>query len=276
MTPRTRFKSFLGPDVKQFLAHKRSLGRRYDVEEKTLALLDAYLLQKRISRISEVTPTLVDEFLLSRPRPRARSYNHLRCTIGRFFSYLVDRGKLAATPLQSPPRRSRYERTPFIFDMAAAQRLLALAKTLPNKGGTMERGSTYFVLFAVLYGLGLRVGEACRLRIKDVDRERQLLVIRETKSTRAGSFPLVPSSKRCLSSMCVGARRRTRAQPGMRPRCSACVGDGLSISHCQPNLSCPRSRATSGYCAECFVSASSRSTSCLCCRRAHPLVPPRP
>lgn len=181
MTPRTRFKSFLGPDVEQFLTHKRSLGRRYDVEEKTLALLDAYLLQKRISRISEVTPTLVDEFLLSRPRPRARSYNHLRCTIGRFFSYLVDRGKLAATPLQSPPRRSRYERTPFIFDMAAAQRLLALAKTLPDKGGTMERGSTYFVLFAVLYGLGLRVGEACRLRIKDVDCERQLLVIRETK-----------------------------------------------------------------------------------------------
>jgi hypothetical protein len=28
MTPRTRFKSFLGPDVEQFLAHKRSLGRR--------------------------------------------------------------------------------------------------------------------------------------------------------------------------------------------------------------------------------------------------------
>jgi integrase len=181
MTPRTRFKSFLGPDVEQFLTHKRSLGRRYDVEEKTLALLDAYLLQKRIGHISEVTPTLVDEFLLSRPRPRARSYNHLRCTIGRFFSYLVNRGKLAATPLQSPPRRSRYERTPFIFDMAAAQRLLALAKTLPDKGGTMGRGSTYFVLFAVLYGLGLRVGEACRLRIKDVDRERQLLVIRETK-----------------------------------------------------------------------------------------------
>jgi site-specific recombinase XerD len=196
MTPRTRFKSFLGPDVEQFLAYKRSLGRRYDVEEKPLALLDAYLLQKRISRISEVTPTLVEEFLLSRPRPRARSYNHLRCTIGRFFSYLVDRGKRAATPLQSPPRRSRYARTPFIFDMAAAQRLLALAKTLPDKGGTMERGSTYFVLFAILYGLGLRVGEACRLRIKDIDRERQLLVIRETKFYNSAAFLAMPNRLR--------------------------------------------------------------------------------
>ena len=175
------FQSFLGPDIDQFLAHKRSLGRRYDVEEKTLALLDAYLVNNHIGGLHELTPACVDQFLLSRPRSRPRSYNHLRCTLGRLFSYLVDHGKLTETPLRSPPRRARYQRTPFIFDTTAAKRLLALAKTLPSKGGTMERGSTYLALFAVLYGLGLRVGEACRLCIKDVDLERRLLLIRDTK-----------------------------------------------------------------------------------------------
>lgn len=184
MSSEARFQSFLGPEIEGFLAHKRSLRRRYDVEEKTLALLDAYLLEKKIGSLIEVTPARVDEFLLSRPRLRPRSYNHLRCTVGRLFSYLVDRGKLSQTPLRSPPRRARYERTPFIFDAVTAKRLLALAKTLPSRGGTIERGSTYFVLFAVLYGLGLRVGEACRLCIKDVDLERRLLVIRETKFYR--------------------------------------------------------------------------------------------
>ena len=43
----------------------------------------------------------------------------------------------------------------------------------------MERGSTYFALFAVLYGLGLRVGEASNSEIKDVDLERRLLLIRD-------------------------------------------------------------------------------------------------
>lgn len=193
------FQSFLGPDIEQFLAYKRSLGRRYDVEEKSLALLDVYLLNNKIGNLAEITPAVVDEFLLSRPRARPRSYNHLRCTLGRLFSYLINQGKLSTTPLRSPPRRVRYQRTPFIFDQAAARRLLALAKTLPGRGGTMDSGSTYFALFAVLYGLGLRVGEACRLRIKDVDLERQLLVIRETKFYKSRLVPFGPKLGAVLS-----------------------------------------------------------------------------
>ena len=80
----------------------------------------------------------------------------MRSTLGRLFSYLVDHEKLTETPLRSAPRRGRYQRTPFIFDAEAAKRLLTLAKTLPSKGGTMERGGTYFVIFAGLYGLGFR------------------------------------------------------------------------------------------------------------------------
>lgn len=198
MRPHAGFRSFLAPDIDQFLAHKRSLGRRYDVEKKTLALFDAYLVNSRIGGLHELTPTRVDQFLLSRPRPRPRSYNHLRCTLGRLFSYLVDHGKLTETPLRSPPRRARYQRTPFIFDTEAAKRLLTLAKTLPSKGGTMERGSTYFALFAVLYGLGLRVGEACRLEIKDVDLERRLLLIRETKFYKSRLVPFGPKLEEVL------------------------------------------------------------------------------
>ena len=107
MKTHSRFKSFLARDVEQFLAHKRALGRRYDVEEKTLVLLDRYLKICRISRLRAITPRLIDEFLLSRPRARPRSYNHLRCTLVRLFAYLVNRGRLARTPVQSPPRRSK-------------------------------------------------------------------------------------------------------------------------------------------------------------------------
>ncbi|MEX0708927.1 MAG: tyrosine-type recombinase/integrase [Woeseia sp.] len=191
MSPRV-FQSFLGPDIEQFIAHKRSLGRRYDVEENALALLDAYLLNNKIDNLVEITPAVVDGFLLSRPRTRPRSYNHLRCTVGRLFSYLVDHEKLAESPLRSPPRRGRYQRAPFIFEPAAAHRLLAVARTLPSNGGTIERGSTYFVIFAVLYGLGLRVGEVCRLCLKDIDLERQLLIICETKFYKCRLVPFGP------------------------------------------------------------------------------------
>jgi len=111
---------------------------------------------------------------------------------------MVDQGRLANTPLRSPPRRARYQRTPFIFDAEAAKQLLTLAKTLPSNGGTTERGSTYFTLFAILYGLGLRVGEACRLDIQDVDLERRLLLIRETKFYKSRLVPFGPKLQEVL------------------------------------------------------------------------------
>jgi len=154
MKARHGFVSFLGPDIERFIAHKRSAGRRYQTEEKSLRLLDDFLIERRILTFEKVTPALIDQFLASRPRSRPRSYNHLRCTVGRLFAYLVSHGKMPRTPLQSPSRRSRYQRSPFIFDKAAARRLLAIARSLSDRGGTIDRGNTYKVIFAILYGLG--------------------------------------------------------------------------------------------------------------------------
>ena len=156
--------------------------------------------------LDAVTPALIDEFLASRPRSKPRSYNHLRCTIGRLFAYLVGHGKVSRNPLQSPPRRARYQRSPFIFDQAAARRLLATAQALADRGGTLERGSTYHLIFAILYGLGLRVGEACRLCVKDVDLDRRVLVIRQTKFYKSRLVPFGPKLEALLRQHIVRCR----------------------------------------------------------------------
>ena len=186
------FRSVLASDIEQFLAHKRALGRRYDVEENTLALFDAYLVANHVTGLPAISVELIDRFLTSRPRPHPRSYNHLRCTLGRLFAWLVGQGQLDRSPVQSGPRRGTYQRQPFIFDAALARRLLDLAQTLPNKGGTVQRGQTYYAMLAILYGLGLRVGEVCRLTVADVDFERCLLVIRETKFYKSRLVPFGP------------------------------------------------------------------------------------
>ena len=190
--------SFLAPDIEQFVAHKRSLRRRYDVEAKALALFDDYLLAHNVIDLAGVDAELIDRFLASRPRPRPRSYNHLRCTIARLFTWLVGQGRLDQTPVRSRPRRGSYQRQPFIFDADAARRLLDLAHTLPDKGGTVQRGKTYHALLAILYGLGLRVSEVCHLCIGDVDFDRQLLVIRETKFYKNRLVPFGPKIEALL------------------------------------------------------------------------------
>ena len=72
MRARHGFASFIGPDIEHFIAHKRSAGRRFEVEEKTLRLLDDFLLERQVCALDAVTPALIDEFLASRPRSKPR------------------------------------------------------------------------------------------------------------------------------------------------------------------------------------------------------------
>lgn len=188
----TGFHSVLSDRIEQFIAHKRALGRRYDVEEKTLRLLDRYLINREVKHLNQVTPSLIEAFLASRPRKHARSYNHLLGTVRRLFDWLVSQGILEHSPVQTVARRQRAQRIPFIFDLTAARRLLELAKGLPDNPKAPMRGTSYHAIFAILYGLGLRVGEVCRLRHRDIDLNRQLLVIRETKFYKSRLVPFGP------------------------------------------------------------------------------------
>jgi integrase len=186
------FQSFLGEHIERFLAHKRALGCRFAVEENALKLLDRYLVEHSVSSLEEITSALFDAFLASRPRKRARSYNHLRCTVARLFTWLVGQGLLERPPLLTRPRRETAPRKPFIFDRKDAGRLLSVAAGLQDNPGAPLRGMTYRTIFALLYGLGLRVGEVSRLTVGDVDFRRRLLVIRETKFYKSRLVPFGP------------------------------------------------------------------------------------
>jgi integrase len=70
--------------------------------------------------------------------------------------------------------------------------LLKLAAELPDNNNGRNRGRIYSLIFALMYGLGLRVGEAARLCRQDVDMERNLLVIRETKFFKSRLVPFGP------------------------------------------------------------------------------------
>jgi integrase len=79
-----------------------------------------------------------------------------------------------------------------LLSLEDARRLLDLAATLPDNPRALLRGPTYKTIFALLYGLGLRVGEVSRLNLADVDFDRDLLVIRETKFGKSRLVPFGP------------------------------------------------------------------------------------
>ena len=188
----TKLRSPLAEPIRHFIAHKRALNRQFDCEEKALHLFDRYLVERGIADVASVTPGVMEAFLASRPRQRPRSYNHLLGVTRRLFDWMVDQEMIVVSPLRLRPRRETARRIPYIFDLPQACRLLETAAALPDNNRAPQRGITYATIFALLYGLGLRVGEVARLTRSDVDLSRRLLVIRETKFGKSRLVPFGP------------------------------------------------------------------------------------
>jgi integrase len=183
----------LNDAVNAFLAHKRAIARKYISEEAELRLLVRFAEEHGIDRLDQLTPAVVDTFLASRPRSQARSFNHLLGVLGCLLDWAVTHELLESSPLQTRRRRVTATRIPFIFDPAQARQLLEAAGALPDRSRAPHRGATYRTIFALCYGLGLRSGEACALRVGDIDRRRELLVV---KGGKFGKSRLVPHGPR--------------------------------------------------------------------------------
>lgn len=188
----------LATPIKAFLAHHRALGKRFDTEAAALRLLDHYLVEQGTDTLQAITPALLDAFLRLRPRLQPRSYNHLLNVLQRLFRWLESQGILVPSPLHAQPRHCPSQRAPFLFEPAQIERLLALAANLPDRPHAYRRGATYRMIFALMYGLGLRVGEVTRLCRKDVDWDRQCLIIRQTKFAKSRLIPFGPRMGQAL------------------------------------------------------------------------------
>jgi len=186
----------LASSIESYLAHKRALGKQLEKTGPMLHLLDGYLVERGVTELVQITPANLEAFVRSRPRQSPRSYNELLGMLRRLFDWLVRQEKLATSPLQCSPRRVTPGRKPFLFSPDEARRLLHAARQLSSTPRSPFRGETYRMIFAILYGLGLRVGEVSRLRRKDVDLANRLLVIRKTKFGKDRLVPFGPQMAR--------------------------------------------------------------------------------
>lgn len=184
--------SALAEPLRRFVAHKRALNRKYDSEAASLRLFDSYLAAQGTGGFEDVDRALIERFLQSRKRS-ARSYNHLLGVLRVFFAWAVTQRLVAASPVTVRPRRATAARLPFLFDLATMRRLLAAARQLPDGRRTGRRPLVYETAFALIYGLGLRAGEAARLRLGDVDSARGTLLVRQSKFGKTRLLAMGPN-----------------------------------------------------------------------------------
>ena len=188
----TGFRSPLASHIVQYLATKRALGCRFVAEDRSLRLLDRFLVDQGVVGLDAITADRIEQFLASRPRSAAKGYNHLLGVVRRLFDWLVIQQVIPMSPVRVRPRPETARRLPFLFDPPLARRLLEVAANLLDNNRSRYRGATHRAIFALLYGLGLRVGEVSRLQLRDVDLDRDVLLIRNSKFGKTRLVPFGP------------------------------------------------------------------------------------
>lgn len=199
MRPRWNgFKSALAPGITQYVAARRAVGCKFGSEERTLRVFDRFLAEQGVPAPEAVTPEQIETFMAWRPRTTAHSYNQLLGLIHRLFDWLVTHELLGQCPVRLKPRRQTGFRAPYLFDVAQARQLMEVAGRLPVASRAPLRGPIYRTVLAILYGLGLRIGEASRLLVGDVDWDRRILLIRDSKFGKSRFVPFGPRLYKAL------------------------------------------------------------------------------
>jgi integrase/recombinase XerD len=192
LRPLPPFGSHLGPAMRQHLAHRQSLGFRYEREQARLPNFDRDL-QTRPGAGQLPVHVLVREYAEQAPTPEARLE---RWQSGRTLAQSMQRHD----PTISPPPLDRlivreavcHRRRPYIYTVDEVQRLLEAAHTYPFLRVSL-RPLTLSTMMLLAYGAGLRLGELLRLTVGDVDLDEATLTIRDTKFFKSRRLPLQPS-----------------------------------------------------------------------------------
>ena len=108
----TIFQSFLATFLNQFVQYKRALNRKYHTDSEILRLLDRYIHSVRITEWQTIDGSVIDDFIRSRPRVSACSYNQLLGVLRRFFNLAVMQEWIQSSPVTARPRRITGTRIP--------------------------------------------------------------------------------------------------------------------------------------------------------------------
>jgi integrase/recombinase XerD len=192
LRPLPPFGSHLGPAMRQHLAHRQSLGFRYEREQERLLHFDRYL-QARPEADQLPVHVLVREYAEGAMTPEARLE---RWQSGRTLAQGMQRHDPTVI-LPSLDRliireAIRQRRQPHIYTVDEVQQLLAAARTYPSPEVPL-RPCTLSTMVMLAYCTGMRLGELVRLTLGDLDLQEALLTIRETKFFKSRHLPLQPS-----------------------------------------------------------------------------------
>jgi len=159
-----------------------------------------------------------------------------------FYRFALSRGYATHSPLPISPPKSPRQFRPYIYSMDEVQKMIRVVDNR-HRGNWHLEPYTIRTLILLLYGTGLRIGEAIRLQHRDVDLNDAILTVRETKVYKTR---LVPVSSDLAGVLRSYFERKWKGSGSSTTTPFLATYDGHPVTHLTAELAFKRIRYEAG------------------------------
>jgi integrase/recombinase XerD len=224
--------------IQEFILYKQSLGMSY----KSRALkLNAFARFAGPVEIDSISPETVRRFL-DGDRPVTTEWFNKFSALKMFYRFALSRGYVTHNPLPISQPKSPRQFRPYIYSMEEVQKMIRVVDNR-HRGNWHLEPYTVRTLILLLYGTGLRIGEAIRLQHRDVDLNEAILTVRETKFYKTR---LVPVSSDLTGVLRSYFERKWKGSGASTTTPFLATYDGRPVTHLTAELAFKRTRYEAG------------------------------
>lgn len=206
--------------VETYITFKRALGMRLCSEA---GVLRAFCRAMGKIEVADVKPEAVLAFIAGNG-PVTASWKQKWSVLRSFYRYAIGRGFAVTSPLPTTVPKFPQSKPPYIYSTDELKRLVVATNALQTPKSPL-RALVFRTLLLLLYGTGMRIGEALSLTLHDVDLVDAVITVRDAKFFKTR---LVPTGPKLTRELAAYARRRRRQLPVLAGEASAffAIGSG--------------------------------------------------
>ncbi len=197
MPENQRFLSAIAVLIEKYIAEKHAVGYKFEKGTAMLRNFDAFVYARGFKEINLKKQLVMD--WTARKSNEAASTQCGRISLLRGLAEYMNR---MGYPAYVYPRAmvtvDRYSYIPYIFSKEEMKRIFEICDHYPPSDCTPNRHLILPLLLRMLYGCGLRISEAVKLTLQDVNLNKGSLYIRNTKFNKERMLPMADSlTERC-------------------------------------------------------------------------------
>lgn len=191
--------------IERYVLWRRAHGAKFTTGAN---LLRAFLDHADGNAVCDAVTTEQVMAYLVREGPLTRHRENKRYALAGFWRHAISRGHATGSPIPVDAPRSPVRAPPYIYSRDELARLFDPTTVAASRRGAVQLDAvTLRTLLILLYGAGLRFGEATRLTLADVDLANAVLTIRATKFYKSRLVPVGPQLAAVLGSYISQHRR---------------------------------------------------------------------